>query len=63
MVLKLNAVLNFKRNVNLTRQFWRFSIDTELEPLLAQIANQQEPHFKRLYQLTNADLVALAYAY
>ena len=60
MVSKLSAVLNFKLNVNLNRLFWNFHINTELEPLLAQIANQHEPSLKRLYQLTNANLFALA---
>tara|TARA_B110000211_G_scaffold161031_1_gene182126 strand:+ start:7856 stop:8296 length:441 start_codon:yes stop_codon:yes gene_type:complete len=60
MVSKLSAVLNFKVNVNLNRLFWNFHINTELEPLLAQIANQHEPSLKRLYQLTNANLFALA---
>jgi RNA polymerase sigma-70 factor (ECF subfamily) len=40
--------------------YWNFTINTQLEPLLAQIAHHHEPSLKHLYQLTNANLFALA---
>ena len=40
--------------------YWNFTINNQLEPLLAQIAHHHEPSLKRLYQLTNANLFSLA---
>jgi RNA polymerase sigma-70 factor (ECF subfamily) len=60
MALKPSAASNFRLNFKLIRWHWNFPINTQLEPLLAQITNHHEPSLKRLYQLTNANLFALA---
>ena len=60
MALKPSAALNSKLHFIIITWLWNFPINTKIEPLLAQIANQQEASLKRLYELTNAHLFALA---